>query len=111
MVQAVEASKLLNREPNRARGCLGQNGIGGESERILAKLALSRFEAVWISANDNYPRTLRDKGARGREAEAGGAADDDERLCGEGTVLRVACCVLCQKYLIRFHVSQAQLSF
>ena len=86
MIEPVEAAERGDRFANRALGGFGFRGIAGKGERLSAEHDLRARDAIGIAADDDDMRARRDASARRREAEARGAADDDESPAGEGVM-------------------------
>lgn len=80
MVKAIDPAELTDGQGNRAFGGGRLGGIGGKCADRLTQFSGRGSDVLRVAANQNQARPAPDKGARGRQSQAGGAADNDDAL-------------------------------
>ena len=83
MIQAVESAECRGRLADGALRCLSVRGVTGKCERLSAEHNLCARDAVRVATDNHDMRARCDERFRRRQAEARGAADDDDDFAGE----------------------------
>src|SRR5689334_3341882 len=80
MVEAIDPAELADRHGNRAFGGGRLGGITRKCPDRFTQFSGRGRDVLGVAANQNQERPAPDKGARGRQSQSGGAADNDDAL-------------------------------